>query len=170
VKLFCPVEKSPAVGRKLGFCGGALSGESVPSKGRKSYRPDFQFVSRVALQFDLEGGVAFPSPRSQGGYAGPRARCRPADEQSAAIPDSGNMDQRRGNIVGSRRCHSGRYRVRTARSRSFQNLQEGQVMEGVVKNITDLWRIRRPWRHRDGPASRDRYWLGRRIQTTQAKF
>ncbi len=46
------------------------------------------------------------------------------------------MDRRRGNIVVSRRAIMEESRAE-ARSEIVQNLEEGQVVEGVVKNITD---------------------------------
>ncbi len=46
------------------------------------------------------------------------------------------MDRRRGNIVVSRRAIMEESRAE-ARSEIVQNLEEGQVIEGVVKNITD---------------------------------
>lgn len=46
------------------------------------------------------------------------------------------MDRRRGNIVVSRRAIMEELRAE-ARSEIVQNLEEGQVIEGIVKNITD---------------------------------
>lgn len=46
------------------------------------------------------------------------------------------MDRRRGNIVVSRRAIMEESRAE-ARSEIVQNLEEGQVIEGIVKNITD---------------------------------
>ncbi len=46
------------------------------------------------------------------------------------------MDKRRGNIVVSRRTVLEESRAEQ-RSEIVQNLEEGQVVEGVVKNITD---------------------------------
>lgn len=46
------------------------------------------------------------------------------------------MDRRRGNIVVSRRAIMEELRAE-ARSEIVQNLEEGQVIEGMVKNITD---------------------------------
>ncbi|MDB2531544.1 30S ribosomal protein S1 [Alphaproteobacteria bacterium] len=46
------------------------------------------------------------------------------------------IDRRRGNIVVSRRAVLEEYRAE-ARSELVSNLQEGQVLQGVVKNITD---------------------------------
>ncbi|TIM61100.1 MAG: 30S ribosomal protein S1, partial [Mesorhizobium sp.] len=46
------------------------------------------------------------------------------------------MDRRRGNIVVSRRTVLEESRAEQ-RSEIVQNLEEGQVVEGVVKNITD---------------------------------
>ena len=46
------------------------------------------------------------------------------------------IDRRRGNIVVSRRAVLEESRAE-ARSELVSNLQEGQVLQGVVKNITD---------------------------------
>jgi small subunit ribosomal protein S1 len=46
------------------------------------------------------------------------------------------MDRRRGNIVVSRRAVLEDSRAE-ARSELVANLQEGQVLQGVIKNITD---------------------------------
>ena len=46
------------------------------------------------------------------------------------------MDRRRGNIVVSRRAVLEESRTE-ARSELVANLQEGQTLQGVVKNITD---------------------------------
>src|SRR3546814_10190917 len=46
------------------------------------------------------------------------------------------MDRRRGNIVVSRRAVLEESRAE-ARSELVSNLKEGQILDGVVKNITD---------------------------------
>jgi len=82
---------------------------------------------------DLDGAVAF-LPRSQ-------VDIRPVRDVS---PLMGNpqpfqilkMDRRRGNIVVSRRTVLEESRAEM-RQELVQNLEEGQVIEGVVKNITD---------------------------------
>ena len=60
-------------------------------------------------------------------------RCRPADEVAQPFQIL-KMDRHRGNIVVSRRAVLEETR---AEQRVGQNLKEGQVVEGVVKNITD---------------------------------
>ena len=47
------------------------------------------------------------------------------------------MDRSRGNIVVSRRAVLEETRAAEQRSELVANLKEGQVLEGVVKNITD---------------------------------
>jgi small subunit ribosomal protein S1 len=82
---------------------------------------------------DLDGAVAF-LPRSQ-------VDIRPIRDVSPLmhIPQPFEilkMDRRRGNIVVSRRTVLEESRAEQ-RSEIVQNLEEGQVVEGVVKNITD---------------------------------
>ena len=82
---------------------------------------------------DLDGAVAF-LPRSQ-------VDIRPIRDVSPLmnIPQPFEilkMDKRRGNIVVSRRTVLEESRAEQ-RSEIVQNLEEGQVVEGVVKNITD---------------------------------
>ena len=57
------------------------------------------------------------------------------------------MDRKRGNIVVSRRAILEETRAEQ-RSDLIQSLTEGQVIEGVVKNITDYGAVRRSRRHR----------------------
>ena len=82
---------------------------------------------------DLDGAVAF-LPRSQ-------VDIRPIKDVSPLmhIPQPFEilkMDKRRGNIVVSRRTVLEESRAEQ-RSEIVQNLEEGQTVEGVVKNITD---------------------------------
>ena len=61
-------------------------------------------------------------------------RPRPAHGHPAALPDP-RVDRRCGNIVVSRRAV-----LEESRAKPFElvsNLQEGQVLQGVVKNIID---------------------------------
>ncbi|MBN9044959.1 MAG: 30S ribosomal protein S1 [Rhizobiales bacterium] len=82
---------------------------------------------------DLDGAVAF-LPRSQ-------VDIRPIRDVTPLmhVPQPFEilkMDKRRGNIVVSRRTVLEESRAEQ-RSEIVQNLEEGQVVEGVVKNITD---------------------------------
>src|SRR6266699_6909678 len=82
---------------------------------------------------DLDGAVAF-LPRSQ-------VDIRPIRDVSPLmnIPQQFQilkMDRRRGNIVVSRRTVLEETRAEQ-RQELVQNLEEGQVIDGVVKNITD---------------------------------
>jgi len=82
---------------------------------------------------DLDGAVAF-LPRSQ-------VDIRPIRDVSPLMNNSQpfqilKMDRRRGNIVVSRRTVLEETRAEQ-RQELVQNLEEGQVIEGVVKNITD---------------------------------
>lgn len=82
---------------------------------------------------DLDGAVAF-LPRSQ-------VDIRPIRDvtplmNSAQPFEILKMDKRRGNIVVSRRTVLEESRAEQ-RSEIVQNLEEGQTVEGVVKNITD---------------------------------
>ena len=70
------------------------------------------------------------------------------------------MDRRRGNIVVSRRTVLEESRAEQ-RHEIVANLEEGQVIDGTVKNITDYGRFRGSRRHRR-PAPRDRYRLAAR--------
>ena len=82
---------------------------------------------------DLDGAVAF-LPRSQ-------VDIRPIRDVSPLINQPQpfqilKMDRRRGNIVVSRRTVLEETRAEQ-RQELVQNLEEGQVIDGVVKNITD---------------------------------
>jgi small subunit ribosomal protein S1 len=82
---------------------------------------------------DLDGAVAF-LPRSQ-------VDIRPIRDVSPLMNNSQpfqilKMDRRRGNIVVSRRTVLEETRAEQ-RQELVQNLDEGQVIDGVVKNITD---------------------------------
>jgi small subunit ribosomal protein S1 len=82
---------------------------------------------------DLDGAIAF-LPRSQ-------VDIRPIRDVTPLmhVPQPFEilkMDKRRGNIVVSRRTVLEESRAEQ-RSEIVQNLEEGQVVEGVVKNITD---------------------------------
>ena len=82
---------------------------------------------------DLEGAVAF-LPRSQ-------VDIRPIRDIAPLmnVPQPFQilkMDKRRGNIVVSRRAILEESRAEQ-RSEIVQQLEEGQVVDGVVKNITD---------------------------------
>jgi small subunit ribosomal protein S1 len=82
---------------------------------------------------DLDGAVAF-LPRSQ-------VDIRPIRDVGPLMHNPQpfeilKMDKRRGNIVVSRRTVLEESRAEQ-RSEIVQNLEEGQVVDGVVKNITD---------------------------------
>ena len=82
---------------------------------------------------DLDGAVAF-LPRSQ-------VDIRPIRDVSPLMNQTQQfqilkMDRRRGNIVVSRRTVLEETRAEQ-RQELVQNLEEGQVIDGVVKNITD---------------------------------
>ena len=82
---------------------------------------------------DLDGAVAF-LPRSQ-------VDIRPIRDVTPLMHNPQpfeilKMDKRRGNIVVSRRTVLEESRAEQ-RSEIVQNLEEGQVVEGVVKNVTD---------------------------------
>ncbi|WP_455476021.1 30S ribosomal protein S1 [Bartonella sp. B17] len=98
-------------------------------------RVDGVIFSQVKGGFtvDLDGAVAF-LPRSQ-------VDIRPIRDVSPLMhnPQSFEilkMDRRRGNIVVSRRTVLEESRAEQ-RSEIVQNLEENQIVEGVVKNITD---------------------------------
>ncbi len=82
---------------------------------------------------DLDGAMAF-LPRSQ-------VDIRPIKDVTPLMNNPQpfqilKMDRRRGNIVVSRRSILEESRAEQ-RSEIVQNLEEGQVVEGVVKNVTD---------------------------------
>ena len=83
---------------------------------------------------DLDGAIAF-LPRSQ-------VDIRPIRDVTPLMHNPQpfeilKMDKRRGNIVVSRRTVLEESRAEQ-RSEIVQNLEEGQVVDGVVKNITCL--------------------------------
>jgi len=88
---------------------------------------------KVGFTVDLDGAVAF-LPRSQ-------VDIRPIRDVSPLMNNPQpfqilKMDRRRGNIVVSRRTVLEETRAEQ-RQELVQNLEEGQVIDGVVKNITD---------------------------------
>src|SRR3979409_1461911 len=97
-------------------------------------RPVFIFNQvRGAFTVDLAGAVAF-LPRSQ-------VDIRPIRDVTPLMNVNQpfqilKMDRRRGNIVVSRRTGLEETRAEQ-RQELVQNLEEGQVIDGVVKNITD---------------------------------
>ncbi|WP_019220851.1 30S ribosomal protein S1 [Bartonella senegalensis] len=98
-------------------------------------RVDGVIFSQVKGGFtvDLDGAIAF-LPRSQ-------VDIRPIRDVSPLMHNSQSfeilkMDRRRGNIVVSRRSVLEESRAEQ-RSEIVQNLEENQIVEGVVKNITD---------------------------------
>lgn len=82
---------------------------------------------------DLQGAVAF--------LPGSQIDIRPVRDITPLIGTTQpfqilKMDKRRGNIVVSRRAVLEESRAE-ARKELIENLKEGQILEGVVKNITD---------------------------------
>ncbi|MEZ5839818.1 MAG: 30S ribosomal protein S1 [Hyphomicrobiales bacterium] len=101
-------------------------------KGEKVQGVIFNQV-KGGFTVDLDGAVAF-LPRSQ-------VDIRPVRDVSPLMHNPQpfqilKMDKRRGNIVVSRRTVLEETRAEQ-RSELVQSLEEGQVVEGVVKNITD---------------------------------
>ncbi|MGE3832174.1 MAG: 30S ribosomal protein S1 [Parvibaculaceae bacterium] len=101
----------------------------------KNERVDGVIFGRVKGGFtvDLGGAVAF--------LPGSQVDIRPIRDVGALMNVSQpfqilKMDRRRGNIVVSRRAIMEETRAEQ-RSELVQNLTEGQVVDGVVKNITD---------------------------------
>ncbi len=101
----------------------------------KNERVDGVIFGRVKGGFtvDLGGAVAF--------LPGSQVDVRPIRDVGPLMNVSQpfqilKMDRRRGNIVVSRRAIMEETRAEQ-RSELVQNLAEGQVVEGVVKNITD---------------------------------
>ncbi|WP_196260067.1 30S ribosomal protein S1 [Pelagibacterium limicola] len=106
--------------------------EALYEKGEKVEGQIFNQV-KGGFTVDLDGAVAF-LPRSQ-------VDIRPIRDigplMNVAQPfQILKMDKRRGNIVVSRRAILEESRAEQ-RSEIVQQLEEGQVVEGVVKNITD---------------------------------
>ncbi|MGS1095071.1 30S ribosomal protein S1 [Aquamicrobium terrae] len=102
------------------------------SKGERVEGVIFNQV-KGGFTVDLDGAVAF-LPRSQ-------VDIRPIRDVTPLMHNPQpfeilKMDKRRGNIVVSRRTVLEESRAEQ-RSEIVQNLEEGQVVEGVVKNITD---------------------------------
>jgi small subunit ribosomal protein S1 len=105
------------------------------SRSTRQERVEGVIFNRVKGGFtvDLDGAVAF--------LPGSQVDIRPVRDVSPLmnIPQPFQilkMDKRRGNIVVSRRTDLEETRAEQ-RSELVQNLAEGQVVEGVVKNITD---------------------------------
>ena len=101
----------------------------------KNERVEGQIVGRVKGGFtvDLSGAMAF--------LPGSQVDIRPVRDISPLLSVKQpfqilKMDRRRGNIVVSRRAVLEETRAEQ-RSELVANLREGQVLEGVVKNITD---------------------------------
>jgi small subunit ribosomal protein S1 len=104
----------------------------VQAKGERVEGVIFNQV-KGGFTVDLDGAVAF-LPRSQ-------VDIRPIRDVTPLMHNPQpfeilKMDRRRGNIVVSRRTVLEESRAEQ-RSEIVQNLEEGQVVEGVVKNITD---------------------------------
>lgn len=107
----------------------------LEAKFEAGERVEGQIFNQVKGGFtvDLDGAVAF-LPRSQ-------VDIRPIRDVSPLMHTPQpfeilKMDKRRGNIVVSRRSVLEESRAEQ-RSEIVQNLEEGQTVEGVVKNITD---------------------------------
>src|SRR5690554_4188544 len=101
----------------------------------KQERVDGQIFGRVKGGFtvDLDGAVAF--------LPGSQVDIRPVRDVGPLMNTPQpfqilKMDRQRGNIVVSRRAVLEETRAE-ARSELVANLREGQVLQGVVKNITD---------------------------------
>ena len=106
--------------------------EAAFEKGEKVTGKIFNQV-KGGFTVDLDGAVAF-LPRSQ-------VDIRPVRDVSPLMNTPQpfqilKMDKRRGNIVVSRRVVLEETRAEQ-RSEIVQSLEEGQIIEGVVKNITD---------------------------------
>src|ERR1035438_3423446 len=106
--------------------------EQAFEKGEKVDGVIFNQV-KGGFTVDLDGAVAF-LPRSQ-------VDIRPVRDVAPLMNNSQpfqilKMDRRRGNIVVSRRTVLEETRAEQ-RQELVQNLEEGQVIDGVVKNITD---------------------------------
>ncbi len=111
------------------------AGASWKRRSRITRRSRAQIFNQVKGGFtvDLDGAVAF-LPRSQ-------VDIRPIRDVSPLMNNPQpfqilKMDRRRGNIVVSRRTVLEETRAEQ-RQELVQNLEEGQVIDGVVKNITD---------------------------------
>ncbi len=111
------------------------AGASSRRRSRTTRRSHGVIFNQVKGGFtvDLDGAVAF-LPRSQ-------VDIRPVRDVGPLMNNSQpfqilKMDRRRGNIVVSRRTVLEETRAEQ-RQELVQNLEEGQVIDGVVKNITD---------------------------------
>jgi small subunit ribosomal protein S1 len=109
--------------------------DALEAQFGESTRVDGVIFGRVKGGFtvDLGGAVAF--------LPGSQVDIRPVRDVTPLMDISQpfqilKMDRKRGNIVVSRRAILEESRAE-ARSGLIQNLAEGQVIEGVVKNITD---------------------------------
>ncbi|MCU0832604.1 MAG: 30S ribosomal protein S1 [Rhizobiaceae bacterium] len=107
----------------------------LEEKFNAGQRVDGSIISQVKGGFtvDLDGAMAF-LPRSQ-------VDIRPIRDVGPLMNTPQpfeilKMDKRRGNIVVSRRSVLEESRAEQ-RSELVQNLEEGQIVDGVVKNITD---------------------------------
>jgi small subunit ribosomal protein S1 len=109
--------------------------EKLEQAFNASQRVEGQIFGRVKGGFtvDLSGAVAF--------LPGSQVDIRPVRDVGPLMGQALQfqilkMDRRRGNIVVSRRAVLEESRAE-ARSELVANLREGQVLDGVVKNITD---------------------------------
>src|SRR3569623_929125 len=109
--------------------------DKLETEFAKTARVEGVIFGRVKGGFtvDLNGAVAF--------LPGSQVDIRPVRDVTPLmdIPQPFQilkMDRRRGNIVVSRRASMEETRAEQ-RSELVQNLSEGQVLDGVVKNITD---------------------------------
>ncbi|MCI5049468.1 MAG: 30S ribosomal protein S1 [Rickettsiales bacterium] len=107
----------------------------LEEKWKNSERVEGVIFSRVKGGFtvDIQGAVAF--------LPGSQVDIRPIKDISPLmnVPQPFQilkMDRKRGNIVVSRRAVLEESRVE-ARNELLDNISEGQVLEGMVKNITD---------------------------------
>jgi small subunit ribosomal protein S1 len=109
--------------------------DTLEAEFTKSTRVDGVIFGRVKGGFtvDLGGAVAF--------LPGSQVDIRPVRDVTPLMDISQpfqilKMDRKRGNIVVSRRAILEETRAE-ARTGLLQNLAEGQIIEGIVKNITD---------------------------------
>jgi len=107
----------------------------LEDKWKKGERVEGVIFSRVKGGFtvDIQGAVAF--------LPGSQVDIRPIKDASPLmnVPQPFQilkMDRKRGNIVVSRRAVLEESRVE-ARNELLDNISQGQVLEGIVKNITD---------------------------------
>ena len=111
-------------------------GTSSRRRSRPNERVNGVIFGRVKGGFtvDLDGAVAF-LPRQPGRHP-PGARRRPADGHAAAVPDpqDGPPPRQHRRVAPRRPRRDPRRAALRARG---QSLDEGQVIDGVVKNITD---------------------------------